>query len=85
MNPVDWNEYEPTFPDFLPPVEKPQPVVLNDADAQSRIEGVLKAAGIKVRIGSCGCCPPWMVATFPDGAVFDGDIDTIAADGYTRR
>lgn len=83
MTPVDWHDNEPTFPDFLPP--KPQPVELTPEDAQKRIEGVLRASGITVRIGSCGCCPPWMVATFPDGATFDGDIDTIDADGLSHQ
>jgi hypothetical protein len=78
--PIEWNDSEPGFPDHLPPKAE-----LTPEDAQARIEGVLKAAGIRVHIGSCGCCPPWMRVTFPDGATFEGDIDHIDADGYTHR
>jgi hypothetical protein len=82
MNPVDWNEYEPAFPDFLPPVQKRE---LTKDEAVERLEGVLKAAGIKISMYGCSCCGEFSV-TFPDGATCDDNqVGEIEADGYTRR
>ena len=73
--PVEWHDNEPTFPDFL------QPRKLTAEEAVARIEGVLKAARIDVAIGGERRGRAWMIATFPDGAEFDGNIDTIVSDG----
>lgn len=35
-----------------------------------RLDGVLKAAGVTLELGSCGCCDGVVArATFPDGSV----------------
>jgi hypothetical protein len=79
MTPIEWNDSEPGFPDHLPP--KPE---ITKEEAIERIEGVLKAAGIKASLYGCSCCGEFDV-TFPDGATCsDTSIGSIEVDGYTR-
>jgi hypothetical protein len=51
-------------------------------EAQWRIEAILRAAGVKVKIGGCGCCSssPYLEAEFPDGATADLDCIRIDTD-----
>jgi hypothetical protein len=83
---VEWNDNEPMFPDFLPPIKKPEPVKLPRAEAERRIEGVLEAAGISLDLFACEGGTVELIATFPDGATYecDGAINLLA-EGYTRR
>jgi hypothetical protein len=82
MTPVEWNDSEPGYPDFLPP----KPVTLSRADAEDRIERVLAAAGIDVDIWALEGGSVDFTATFPDGAVYEGrDIINIVALGYSHR
>jgi len=54
---------------------------LTEEEAHERIAGVLRAYGIKVKIGGCGCCgSPFMEAEFPDGAT--ADIDNFHLDTF---
>jgi hypothetical protein len=83
VTPIEWNDSEPGFPDFLPP--KPAPKKLTLEETKERLEGVLKAAGIKIKLGGCGCCgSPFVEATFPDGATSDVDDLKLDVDGYTK-
>lgn len=79
MTPVEWNEFEPTFPDFLPP--KPEPVKLTEAEVRERIKGVLEAAGIECLITGR------ISALFPDGAKCSYTHLCVEADtrGYLGR
>ena len=53
----------------------------HEDDAIKRIEDVLSVAGIKLRIGGCGCCgSPTLEAEFPDGLKVD--IDQAHIDNY---
>jgi hypothetical protein len=61
VTPIEWNESEPGFPDFLPP--KPEPQRLTEEEVVWRIKGVLKAAGIEAFITDAR-----ISAVFPDGA-----------------
>lgn len=48
-------------------------------DVQWRIETILRAAGVKARLGGCGCCgSPFLEAQFPDGLKVD--LDTFRFD-----
>jgi hypothetical protein len=76
MTPIEWNDSEPGFPDHLPPL--PPVLHINDTECRARLQGVLKAAGIKIWF--CGS----MDVTFPDGATFADDGLIIEADGYSR-
>ncbi|MBW7970971.1 hypothetical protein [Bradyrhizobium sp. BR 10289] len=77
---VEWNDSG--FPDHLPAVE---PHKLTAEETTERLEGVLKAAGIKIKLGGCGCCgSPWVEATFPDGATADVEHISLEVDGYSR-
>jgi hypothetical protein len=53
-------------------------------DVQERIETILREAGVKLKLGGCGCCgSPWVEAEFPDGKNIDVDhirIDTFDQD-----
>jgi hypothetical protein len=69
VTPIDWNDSEPAFPDFLPPLQKRE---LTREEVVARLDGVLKANGITVSLQSCGCCGGVeMKVSFPDGAVAD--------------
>lgn len=82
MTPIEWNDSEPGFPDFLPPL--PKPPVLDKDEATERLEGVLKAAGIKLSMRGCSCCGYFSV-TFPDGSTCeDIEVGAIEVDGYSR-
>jgi hypothetical protein len=82
---VEWNDSEPTFPDFLPPLPPKREITY--AEAAERIERVLEAAGVKLKLGFSNY-DYWldMDAEFPDGARFVGvGAFSIEARGYTRR
>jgi hypothetical protein len=54
-------------------------------EAEARIAGVLRAAGIKADIGSCSCCTTFDVE-FPDGAVMETDDGiNIVCDGISYQ
>lgn len=78
---IEWNDSEPTFPDFLPPLEPKPTVHLTAAQAKERIEGVLDAAGIAVDV--------WIESTwkmeFPDGAKCYEENFYIESTGYPKR
>jgi hypothetical protein len=82
MTPVDWNDNEPTFPDFLPP-STPNARLTQDA-AQARIKGILEAAGVRgaIVVGPAGS---YVYLDFPDGAVYSECGLFVSAEGYTRR
>jgi hypothetical protein len=74
MTPVEWNDSEPGFPDFLPP-KLPW---MTPEEGCARIEGVLRAAGIKAYFRAED-----VEITFPDGELCLDDF-TVLVDGYTR-
>lgn len=88
MTPVTWNDNEPEFPNFLPPLEPKPTVFLTATQARERIEGVFKAAGVKIDVFTYADYgyPSYMEVTaiFPDGAEFSGDIEGLDTDGYSR-
>lgn len=75
--PVEWHDNEPTFPDFLPPLP-PKPLWLTPQEGCARLEGVLKAAGIKAYFRAED-----VEITFPDGERCLDDF-TVMVDGYSR-
>jgi hypothetical protein len=79
MTPIDWNDSEPGFPDFLPP-EKPTPKRLTASEAQERLSGILNAAGVYADISTS-----YAYIHFPDGARFSESQLNIRAEGYTNR
>lgn len=82
MPPVTWNESEPFFPDFLPPVETTE---LTEEQATERLKGVLEAAGITGLLSGCNCCGD-MTLTFPDGATYHGnEVGYIEFDGLSHQ
>lgn len=57
---------------------------LTREEAVERIEGVLKAAGIKIEVGGCSCCGVFDVE-FPDGAKFYDDSFYLKCDGLSYQ
>jgi hypothetical protein len=53
--------------------------------ARERIEGVLKAAGIRIDAFSTADGALDTEAEFPDGAKFSGDLMSIYADGIAHQ
>ena len=52
---------------------------LTEDEAMSRLDGVLKAAGVTLSIGGCGCCgSPVVGVRFPDGA--EGEFEHFSVD-----
>jgi hypothetical protein len=77
MTPVEWNDSEPGFPDFLPPITR-KPEITRE-QAEWRLKAVLEAAGIIANFyGSA-------LLSFPDGVVYGPAEFTVNAEGYTRR
>lgn len=78
MTPIEWNDSEPGFPDFLPP--KPEPKRLTASEAQERLNGILNAAGVYADISTS-----YAYVKFPDGALFSESQLNIMAEGYPER
>jgi hypothetical protein len=78
MTPIEWNDSEPGFPDFLPPA--PTHRRLTEKDAAWRLKGILEAAGVDADIRT-----EYAYVKFPDGAVFSEAYLSIDAAGYTPR
>jgi hypothetical protein len=57
---------------------------ITQEEAQERIAGVLKAAGIKAEIAGCSCCGIFDVE-FPDGARINTDEVWIKCDGLSHQ
>ena len=74
---IEWNDSEPCFPDFLPPL--PKRLWLNPEEIRERIEGVLQAAGIKAYFRATD-----VEITFPDGERGLDDFN-VYVDGYPQR
>jgi hypothetical protein len=79
MTPVEWNDSEPGFPDFLPPKPTGRRH-LSDTEVRERIEGILKASGIKIQCVLLDVC-----AHFPDGTYAFTDGIDVFADGLNFR
>ncbi|MHC2284455.1 hypothetical protein [Bradyrhizobium barranii] len=78
--PVEWHDNEPESPDFLPPKRE-----MSLVEALERLEGVLKAAGIRADIYNHNEGVD-IDLTFPDGATFkrSSSIFILDVDGYSR-
>lgn len=78
MTPIEWNDSEPGFPDFLPPLPK-NAQDLTPEQAKERLEGLLEAAGVSAAIFG------YAFIEFPDGKVLQPANVFIDAKGYNRR
>jgi hypothetical protein len=76
QRPVEWNDHG--FPDFLPPLQHTR---LTHAEARERLEGVLKAVGIKAGLSVDGI----VHLTFCDGAKYSGTRLDIECDGLSHQ
>jgi hypothetical protein len=76
--PIEWNDSEPGFPDFLPP--QTDPVALMPEQVAERIKGILEAVGVDVYITGAR-----ISARFPDGAGCCYLPFEVNAQGTTRR
>jgi hypothetical protein len=76
MTSIEWNDSEPGFPDFLPPITRKP--ALSREDAELRMKGVLEAAGIIASIYGT------VLISFPDGVVYGPGEFTVNAEGYQR-